>query len=273
MRCRGRRWRSFQLEISGRRVSYSLLGVHLRWICPFLTQLPAGSACFIFGLDNCELSMCAFVGDCHACRHLIIIHRYRRGDIHFHLLSVWFFAFLLCVFVCVRVYVFRFVSPLAHLCRPTRILAIDCEMVGVRGAEPDEERSVIARVSLVNFAGRVVYDHYVRPEEPVVNYRTAISGIRPEHLSGPQAIPFAQCTKEVADLLRNRVLVGHAVHHDLKALMLSHPGQDLRDTARYRPFCPAGPKSLKKLCKEILGLDIQDGQHDSVRLSSDGCVV
>lgn len=60
-----------------------------------------------------------------------------------------------------------------------KYLAIDCEMVGVgyKGS-----RSVLARVSLVNFHGTVVLDEYVRPQEEVTDYRTWISGVKPSHL-------------------------------------------------------------------------------------------
>ncbi|VTJ54370.1 Hypothetical predicted protein [Marmota monax] len=61
----------------------------------------------------------------------------------------------------------------------TRALALDCEMVGVG---PKGEESIVARVSLVNQYGKCVYDKYVKPTEPVTDYRTAVSGIRPEKL-------------------------------------------------------------------------------------------
>lgn len=61
----------------------------------------------------------------------------------------------------------------------TRALAMDCEMVGVG---PKGEESVVARVSIVNQYGKCVYDKYVKPTQPVTDYRTAVSGIRPENL-------------------------------------------------------------------------------------------
>lgn len=47
----------------------------------------------------------------------------------------------------------------------------------------------------------------------------------------------------------------------------------LRDTARYRPYMrPHGrgggklrPRRLKELALEVLGMEIQEGKHDSVR--------
>lgn len=61
----------------------------------------------------------------------------------------------------------------------TRAVAIDCEMVGVG---PDGEDSILARVSLVNHFGKCIYDKYVKPTEKVTDYRTAVSGIRPEDI-------------------------------------------------------------------------------------------
>ncbi|XP_040322535.1 RNA exonuclease 4-like, partial [Herpailurus yagouaroundi] len=61
----------------------------------------------------------------------------------------------------------------------TRALAIDCEMVGVG---PEGEESVAARVSIVNQHGKCVYDKCIKPTQPVTDYRTAVSGIRPENL-------------------------------------------------------------------------------------------
>lgn len=49
--------------------------------------------------------------------------------------------------------------------------------IGEMGAE-----NMVARVSIVNQLGQCLYDKYVKPNEPVVDYRTAVSGIRPEDL-------------------------------------------------------------------------------------------
>ena len=61
----------------------------------------------------------------------------------------------------------------------TRLLAIDCEMVG---AGVGGSVSLLARVSIVNTSGQVVYDTYVSPGECVTDYRTRWSGIRPHHI-------------------------------------------------------------------------------------------
>ncbi|XP_028548944.1 RNA exonuclease 4 isoform X2 [Dendrobium catenatum] len=113
----------------------------------------------------------------------------------------------------------------------TEALAMDCEMVGVSF---QGNKSALGRVSLVNTWGNVVYDEYVRPIEYVVDFRTKISGIRPRNLM--KAKEFSTVQKKVAEAIKGRILVGHALHNDLKVLLLSHPRKDTRDTAEYQPF-------------------------------------
>lgn len=75
----------------------------------------------------------------------------------------------------------------------TPCLALDCEFVGIG---KDGADNALARVSLVNFHGGVVYDKYVKPSEPVTDYRTAVSGIRPQHIHTKEAVTFKQVTKK-----------------------------------------------------------------------------
>lgn len=143
----------------------------------------------------------------------------------------------------------------------TKQVAMDCEMVGIG----DGTDSMIARVSIVNKYGDCVYDKYVKPREKIVDYRTAVSGIRPEHLQDGESFNIVQ--KEVADILKGRILVGHALKHDLNVLYLSHPRRYWRDTSKYKPFrqiSKGNTPSLKKLAHELLGRKIQVGEHNSV---------
>ncbi|OCH89885.1 ribonuclease H-like protein [Obba rivulosa] len=145
---------------------------------------------------------------------------------------------------------------------PGTYLAIDCEMVGV-GIEGKE--SSLARVSIVNYHGAIVLDEFVRQRERVVDYRTQWSGVRERDLIN--AKPFAEIQKLVADLLNERILVGHAVQNDLQALLLSHPRPMLRDTqvlsAKSKVMKGSRP-ALRNLVLQELGLTIQSGEHSSV---------
>lgn len=144
-----------------------------------------------------------------------------------------------------------------------KYIAIDCEMVGV-GPNPDKE-SALARVSVVNFNGDQVYDSYVRPKEQVTDWRTPVSGILPKHMTEARSLEEVQT--DITKILKDRVLVGHAIRNDLDALLLSHPKRDIRDTARhaaYRKLAGGGSPRLKLLASELLGLDIQTAEHSSV---------
>jgi len=143
-----------------------------------------------------------------------------------------------------------------------KYLAIDCEMVGVGNGGHE---SALARVSVVDFHGKQVYDSYVRPQERVTDWRTHVSGIAPKHMAA--AREFEEVQREVAGLLKDRILVGHDVKHDLQALVLDHSARLIRDTAKFSGFKKYGngPKpALKTLAKELLGVEIQQGQHSSI---------
>ncbi|XP_022717189.1 RNA exonuclease 4 [Durio zibethinus] len=138
----------------------------------------------------------------------------------------------------------------------TDVLAMDCEMVGVGLGN----KSALGRVTLVNKWGNVIYDEFVRPVERVVDFRTRISGIRPRDLR--KAKDFQVVQKKVAELIEGRTLVGHALHNDLKALLLTHPKKNMRDTSEYQPFLKEGRrKALRHLAAEVLGVEIQNGEH------------
>ncbi|KAG7397640.1 hypothetical protein PHYBOEH_000399 [Phytophthora boehmeriae] len=148
----------------------------------------------------------------------------------------------------------------------SRIVGMDCEMVGVGLSG---KTSVLARCSIVDYNGDVLYDKHVRPVEKVTDFRTHVSGIKAKTLRN--AIPFAQCLKEVGKLMQDKIIVGHALKNDFQALMFTPPKHLIRDTAYYRPYMRRKkngtklyPKSLKQLTQEVLGKEIQTGQHDSV---------
>ncbi|KAI0193826.1 ribonuclease H-like domain-containing protein [Astrocystis sublimbata] len=146
-----------------------------------------------------------------------------------------------------------------------KYIAMDCEMVGTG---PDGHDHMLARVSCVDFHGKQVYDSWVIPREPVTDYRTAITGITSSTLRAPVARPFEEVQATVAGLLKDRILVGHDLHHDLAVLGLKHPMPQIRDTARHSSFRKYGhgPKpALRTLARELLGLDgFQKGKHSSV---------
>ena len=144
-----------------------------------------------------------------------------------------------------------------------KYIAVDCEMVGV-GPDPEHD-SALARVSIVNYHGRQLYDSFVLPKERVTDYRTFVSGVTPQLLRSARTLEAVQA--DVAKLLDGRILVGHAIRKDLDVLLLGHPKRDIRDTSLYPPFrqyAAGRTPGLKKLAKEVLGVEIQGGEHSSV---------
>lgn len=163
----------------------------------------------------------------------------------------------------------------------SQYVALDCEMVGVG---PGGKRSALARVSLVNFDGDVLLDTFVQVPEKVTDFRTKVSGVRAKdikvsNLSEPMELKDVRM--KVGNLMLKKILVGHGLRNDLKCLLLDHPKNDIRDTAKYNPFMKkAGENSmsrnggsgkkrarkLKDLAKEYCNIDIQiEGQsHCSI---------
>ncbi|PUU82119.1 ribonuclease H-like domain-containing protein, partial [Tuber borchii] len=121
-----------------------------------------------------------------------------------------------------------------------KYVSLDCEMVGVGG--PTNERSALARVSIVNYPGHVILDTFVRPKEKVMDWRSWVRGVTPVHMI--HAREFEDVQKEVSAILMDRVLVGHAIKNDLEVLLLSHPRRDInRHASRHPGFrkLSAGP--------------------------------
>ncbi|NXI38638.1 I20L2 protein, partial [Galbula dea] len=150
---------------------------------------------------------------------------------------------------------------------PSKLVAIDCEMVGTG---PGGRTSDLARCSIVSYEGDVIYDQYILPAAPIVDYRTRWSGIRRHHMLN--AVPFSKAQREILQILSGRIVVGHSIHNDFKALKYFHPKALTRDTSRIPLLNRRGgfPEnvaiSLKRLAKELLHKDIQVGSsgHSSV---------
>ncbi|NXI34394.1 AEN nuclease, partial [Galbula dea] len=151
--------------------------------------------------------------------------------------------------------------------RPSKYVAIDCEMVGTG---PQGRLSELARCSVVNYEGDVIYDKYIQPELPVVDYRTHWSGITKKHMK--KAIPFKAAQAEILKILKDKIVVGHAIHNDFQALKYFHPKDKTRDTShipllKQRAGLPImASVSLKSLARHLLQKKIQVGcrGHSSV---------
>jgi len=137
------------------------------------------------------------------------------------------------------------------------------------GVGPGGSTAMLARVSLVGYRGNILLDVYVRPTMPVTDYRTAATGIEAGHLNSEQAMPFNVVQSLVAETIRGKILIGHAIWNDLSVLGLPHPAVSTRDVALYYPFKNALQATnqtigLQTLCWHFMRRRIQYGKLDSV---------
>jgi len=142
-----------------------------------------------------------------------------------------------------------------------KIVSLDCEMVGVG---PNGLESALARVSIVDINEIVIFDTYVQVSQPVIDYRTHVSGITKANLAPEKSMTFPECRSIVFALLSGRVLVGHAIENDLRVLKLQHPLCDIRDTATYLPFMRVDMASRDKYGSAMQRRKLRDLVHDKL---------
>lgn len=146
------------------------------------------------------------------------------------------------------------------------LVAMDCEMVGVGTGGT---RSALARVSIVDSEGVVLMDRFVKPDEPITDYRTHITGITAERLTRKDVMKPEAAKEQAAALMEGKLVVGHALQNDFQVLELSHPHALIRDTAIFKPLrLPDFQKktpSLARLSEHWLQERIHEGQHNSIQ--------
>jgi RNA exonuclease 4 len=102
------------------------------------------------------------------------------------------------------------------------------------GVGPMGRESTLARVSVVNYFGVVLMDEFVRQKERVTDWRTQWSGVRArDMINGDSyclrfstslqssyylfpAKTFEEVQGAVAELMKDRIVIGHAIQNDLK---------------------------------------------------------
>lgn len=163
------------------------------------------------------------------------------------------------------------------------IIALDAEFVSIRQPEiemnSDGERETIrpiahalARVSVLRGSGEneglPFIDDYVMSREPIVDYLTSYSGIKPDDLN-PQLtkhnlVPLKVAYKKLWILLNlGCKFLGHGLKQDFRVTNIHIPKSHVIDTAEF--FKPGlRILSLAFLAWFILKEDIQVGTHDSI---------
>ena len=139
------------------------------------------------------------------------------------------------------------------------IVAMDCEMVTT------ETGLALARCSVVDDCGKVIYDKPVLPPTPIVNYNTEFSGITKEQMRNVTTT-LEDVQKELLELIPSEcVIAGHSLENDLMMLKMCHP--NVLDTVQMYPHKRGAPfrNALRFLTERYLRRKIQhEGTHDSV---------
>ncbi|XP_043909905.1 RNA exonuclease 1 homolog isoform X2 [Protopterus annectens] len=139
------------------------------------------------------------------------------------------------------------------------IFALDCEMCYTKiGLE-------LTRITVINSDLKVVYDTFVKPSNPIVDYNTRFSGVTAEDLEDTTITIHDVQAVLLSMFSEDTILIGHSLESDLFALKLMH--KTVVDTAIVFPHRLGLPykRALRTLTADYLKRIIQDdvGGHDS----------
>ena len=108
------------------------------------------------------------------------------------------------------------VATTQPMSRPGKVFALDCEMVNTDKGEE------VAMVTLLNVAGEVCFESFVKPSTRIKDYNTMYSGITPEKLDRVTTT-LKDVQKSLLSLISAEdILVGHGLDNDLRGLHLEH---------------------------------------------------
>ncbi|KAF4450167.1 RNA exonuclease 3 [Fusarium austroafricanum] len=154
-----------------------------------------------------------------------------------------------------------------------KAVALNCEMAEVRNGD-----SEIISISVVDFfSGEILINSLVKPNEPIIAWRSNVHGIRPATMSiavsKGQVLRGWEVTRQelFKHINTDTVLIGQSLQQDLKSLRISH--EKIIDTAILTAEAAFGTNesfgrrwSLQSLCADLLKLGIRQGSntHDAL---------
>ncbi|XP_023637150.1 small RNA degrading nuclease 2 isoform X2 [Capsella rubella] len=138
------------------------------------------------------------------------------------------------------------------------MIAIDCEMVLC-----GDGSEAVVRVAAVDRDLKVILDEFVKPHQPVVDYRTFVTGLTSKDLEKATLSVVDIQEKLQMFLSEDTILVGQSLNNDLKVLKMDHAR--VIDTSLVFKYNYGGTRkplrlkrpSLNYLCKCILGYEVQ----------------
>lgn len=139
------------------------------------------------------------------------------------------------------------------------IFSLDCEMVmTTKGLE-------VARLSIIDAINNdnIIYDEYIQPQHPVIDYLTNYSGITEEIIKTKCKTNFNEMRMKLLELWSDRtILIGHSLDNDLRVLRICH--NRIIDTSilyQTNNYNNTVKLSLKYLTKLYFDIDIQNNNN------------
>lgn len=164
-------------------------------------------------------------------------------------------------------------TPLLDLVTPGCPVAVDCEGLLLPKNE-GWRKTGLGRVSIVNMRGQVIYDTFVyypsdvehRPPPQYLGLGVKYKDIRPENGAQSHA-KVLTAVKSIFD--KSGIVIAHAAHNDIQMLDgIDFDPYVVRDTQCMTGFPHNGRRrglpGLAALAHEVLGRNIQFGEHSSV---------
>lgn len=126
------------------------------------------------------------------------------------------------------------------------------------------EGSEVTQIAIVDESLNCIYKTYIKPDNPIIDYVTAYSGITAEIMKDVKTT-LAEVIKHINNILPTQaIFVGHSLENDLKALKLYH--NKVIDTATIFSSGKGGSfkPGLRFLAMKFLKAKIQDSAsgHD-----------
>lgn len=144
-------------------------------------------------------------------------------------------------------------------------LAIDCEMVAMKGREQG-----LVRIGVVDFfTGKIVLNSIVRPSGPVTDWRKDVTGFNKDRMmmatrKGKVLSGWEAVREKIFDVTSSEtIFVGHALANDLRVLRIATDRVVDSMVMMSRAACGDVPKfprnwGLKTACQELLNVAVQE---------------
>jgi hypothetical protein len=131
---------------------------------------------------------------------------------------------------------------------PKEVVALDVEYQP--GPVPNP-----THIAIVNYEGNPIFDMYFKPLDG-----TILSTKKMAHLKGRGMWLYAAFKPIIKTILKDKIIVGHDLNHDFKALGLKISNYEIIDIAFMKKYMKTiyTPRKLKNLARNYLNEEIQE---------------